>query len=71
MMCRDRLTGVIRHRTGFGGRQILQVQVEGESYDHNGGGSWSPTYTNWRDAKSYEAQNISKDTINNAKEAKQ
>jgi len=46
-----RLTGRTRYRRGWFGRLILQVEETGCLFDPRGGGSYSPDYTRWRDAK--------------------
>lgn len=42
-----RLTGKWRHRSGWFGRLILQVQYEGITYSD---GLYGPMYKAWRDA---------------------
>lgn len=54
-MDQEVLTGKTRFRTGMFGKQILQVETKCRSYDFEGGGSFSPEFIHWRDAKSYEA----------------
>ena len=49
----ERLTGSTRHRTGWFGKQILQVEICGE-YECPHTFDMSPTFYGWRDAKSYE-----------------
>lgn len=50
----ERLTGNTRHRTSLFGKQVLQVELACQQYSWDGGGSYGPEYTKWRDAKSYE-----------------
>lgn len=45
------LTGNKRYRKGLFGTLILQVEESGQTYHWEGGGSHSPTFTRWRDAK--------------------
>ncbi len=56
-----KLTGKVRHRRGWWGAQILQVQVIGRPYSADGGGAYGPEYTAWRDATEFDLTEISVD----------
>ncbi len=45
------LTGRIRYRTSFWGKVVVQVEETYNYYSCEGGGSYSPTFSSWRDAK--------------------
>jgi len=44
------LTGRKRYRTTLFGKLVLQVEEQGRSFSYDGGGSYSPIYSRWRDA---------------------
>lgn len=44
-------TGKVRYRVGWFGKLILQVEEQYQTYCHEGGGSYSPEFKGWRDAK--------------------
>ena len=52
----EKMTGRRRHRLSrWFGKLVLQVEVMGQSYCSEGGGSFGPVYTCWRDAVAGEA----------------
>lgn len=46
-----KLTGRFRYRQGWFGKLILQVQETGQYFDSYSGGTFSPRFTGWRDAR--------------------
>ena len=52
----ETLTGKVRHRSGWFGRLVLQVEVMGRPYCQDGGGCFGPVYLRWRDARTTDLE---------------